>query len=236
MKESGAVTTSGPAAGTSAGSGSDNPSEASVMRLHVQRGGAGSPVRLRTSSGLLAPRILRMTPTSAFVALIATNALLLAGDAVRLDVRVDEGLRLDLVDIAATVAYSGRGGTCSWSANLAVAEGASLIWLGEPFVVATDARAVRETHAAVADGGSLILRDTLVLGRHGEHGGDLRAVTNLSYAGRPALVEEFHLSPDDDAPGIRGGHRVIDQITTIGPSSDPSQGPWSPSGDRKSVV
>lgn len=238
MSESGAVMHTGAAAGPSAGCGPNKPSEASVMRLHVQRGGAGSPVRLRTSSGLLAPRILRMTPTSAYVALIATNALLLAGDAVRLDIRIDEGLSLDLIDIAATVAYSGRGGTCSWSANLGVSEGASLTWLGEPFVVATDARAVRETHADVADGGSLVLRDTLVLGRHGERGGDLRAVTNLSYAGRPALVEEFHLSPDDDAPGIRGGHRVIDQITTLGASTDASSGPprgLSPSGRQTST-
>lgn len=186
------------------------------MRLHVERGAAGSAVRVRTRSSLLAPRILRVTPTSARVALVATTALLLAGDAVELDVVVGEGVELELVEVAATVAYAGRGGSCSWAANLTVAEGASLRWPGEPFVVATDARATRTTHADVADGGSLVLRDTLVLGRHGETGGELVARTDIVHAGRPALVEEFHLSPQDDAPGIRGGHRVVDQVTTIG--------------------
>lgn len=186
------------------------------MKLHVERGAAGSAVRVRTRSSLLAPRILRVTPTSARVALVATTALLLAGDEAELDIVVGDGVALEIVEVAATVAYAGRGGACSWSANVSVAEGASLRWPGEPFVVATDARATRTTRADIADGGSLMLRDTLVLGRHGEAGGELVARTDISHAGRPALVEEFRLAADDDAPGIRGGRRVVDQVTTLG--------------------
>ncbi|MCI0154601.1 urease accessory protein UreD [Dermacoccus nishinomiyaensis] len=157
-----------------------------------------------------------MTPTSARVALVATTALLLAGDEAELDIVVGDGVALEIVEVAATVAYAGRGGACSWSANLNVAEGASIRWPGEPFVVATDARATRTTRADIADGGSLMLRDTLVLGRHGEAGGELVARTDISHAGRPALVEEFRLAADDDAPGIRGGRRVVDQVTMLG--------------------
>ena len=185
------------------------------MKLHVERGAAGSAVRVRTRSSLLAPRILRVTPTSARVALVATTALLLAGDEAELDIVVGDGVALEIVEVAATVAYAGRGGACSWSANLSVAEGASLRWPGEPFVVATDARATRTTRADIADGGSLMLRDTLVLGRHGEAGGELVARTDISHAGRPALVEEFRLAADDDAPGIRGGRRVVDAVGRI---------------------
>ena len=47
-------------------------------------------------------------------ALVGQTALLLGGDAVELDVRVGPGARLELCDVAGTVAYDGRGRSARW--------------------------------------------------------------------------------------------------------------------------
>lgn len=196
-------------------------SRVATTTLHVSPGATpDAPARVRTTTGLLAARILQLAPGRARVALVATGALLLGGDALRLEVVVEEGTRLDLLDVAATVAYPGRGASASWRADLHVGEGSSLTWLGEPLVVAAGSEVDRVLTAEVADGGRLALRDTLVLGRSGEDGGLLRARTELAHGGRPALVEDLRAGGPVDIPDlcVLGGHRVVDQVTTVGQS------------------
>ncbi|GAB94573.1 urease accessory protein [Kineosphaera limosa] len=218
-------------------------SQESVTRVRVRRG-AGGRAWVDTRSGLLVPRIVPGDPPSgdttcsAHVVLVAAGALLLAGDDLALEVEVEAGVRLRLTEVAATVAYDGRGERASWRARLRVAAGAELVWDGAPFVVSDGADVDRALHADVAAGGRLTLRDTLVLGRYGERGGALRSRTRLSYGGAPVLAEDLDLAerpaePDDlgpsagaranpgDLPGILRGVRVIDQRVTLGPAVDP---------------
>lgn len=204
--------------------------------LRVSPGAPGAPVRLQTRAGLIAPRILSLTEHGARIALVATGALLLAGDDVTITVRVDDGVALDLVDVAATVAYAGRGGTCRWSADLHIASRARLTWLGEPLVAATDAQVTRRLTAQVAQDAGLVLRDTLVLGRSGEAGGVVHARTDLRHGGRPVLVEAFDLAPDLDGPGVRGGHRVVDQVTMLGGDTREATIPDAPGLHRFDLV
>jgi urease accessory protein len=185
--------------------------------------GAG-PAHLLLATGVLAPRLIRRSPTTATVALVATTATLLGGDVVDLHVEVGPGLRLDLTEVAGTVAYHGRGRGAQLSVHLCVAEGATLVWAGEPLVVADGAEVERCLVAEVGRGGRLLVRDQVALGREGEHGGSLRCHTEITYAGRPALVETLDLRTKQlrSAPGILGAARVIDTVTAVGWRPEPA--------------
>lgn len=110
-----------------------------VAFLPDDNGGRG---RLRLDSGsaglraLLRPRLLGLTAGSASVALVADRALLLSEEHVRIEVVVGAGMRLQIVEPSGTVAYHMRGGAASWDVDVTVGRGATLVWHGQPFVVA----------------------------------------------------------------------------------------------------
>ncbi|SEQ63758.1 urease accessory protein UreD [Microlunatus flavus] len=184
--------------------------------IAVHRVGGRHVVRLR--QGLLRPQAVASGPDRCRVGLLATTALLLGGDVVELDVRVGAGARLDLFDVAGTVAYHGRGASSAWHVRLAVAEGATLTYAGEPFVVGDGADVTRTLQLDVAEDAAAVLRDTVVLGRTGQTGGCLRSRTRLCRAGCDVLVEDQRLDPDRlrTAPGLLGAHRVLDTVTWLG--------------------
>ncbi|GAB2592731.1 urease accessory protein UreD [Kribbella endophytica] len=191
------------------------------------------PVRDRCvlRTGDLSPRRLPAPYGVVRVALVAAGALLLAGDEVRIEVVAQGKLRLEIVETAGTVAYAMRGGSARWDVDVMLTDGAELSWHGEPFVVAEGADVERSTSIALGDGCRATLRESLVLGRHGEAGGRLRTSTRVTTASRSTegaadgradgsgelLVEELDLSP-----GVRSGWavlgdaRCLDSITTLG--------------------
>jgi urease accessory protein len=192
------------------------PTDLRPTLVAVLPGAGGAPAELRLRAGLLAPRVVRRTDAGAHVVLIATVATLLGGDSLELDVIVGPGLRLDLADVAGTVAYDGRGRPARVTVRLRVAEGATLAWAGEPLVVADGANVERRLSADVALGGRLLLHDQVALGRAGERGGSLRCETRLAYATRAALVETLDLGEPRDWPGVLGDARVVDTVTAVG--------------------
>lgn len=183
--------------------------------------------RLRTHlrTGLLRPQLLHGPPDRCRVGLLATTALLLGGDAVRLEVDVGPGVTLELTDIAGTVAYDGRDRAASWSVHLSVADGGRLRWSGEPFVVADGADVARDLSLELATGAQALLRETVVLGRSGQVGGRLHNRTTVRSEGRPVLVEDTLLDPATHRrlPGMLGDLRVIDTLLAVG--LDPPSGP-----------
>lgn len=198
-----------------------------VTEVVVSAGAGGHP-RLVLRSGLLTPRLLGTSLGVARVALVASTAMLLAGDVMRLRVEVGKGMHLDLQDVAATVAYNGRGGTARWDVSITVGQDATFVWHGEPLVVAHGADVVRTLRVDVATGGRLLLRDIIVLGRHGERGGSLRCETRTSYAGRPLIVEQLDLVDHGSGlrfgPGVVGDHRVVETLTWVGDPVPPTDG------------
>lgn len=188
------------------------------------------PDGCRLRRGALAPRRLQPRGTTVRIGLVATEALLLAGDAVRIDVVV-RVRRLELVEIGGTVAYDMRDGRtatdASWEIDVHLADGADLVWHGEPFVVATGADVRRSTTVRLSGGSTATLRERLVLGRTGESGGRLRSRTRASAEGEPLLVEDLDLAPggvgeEPGGPAARAGyavlgpHRVLDSVTSLG--------------------
>lgn len=149
------------------------------------------------------------------LALVPEQAVLLAGDAVAVSVRVGAGATLEIVEPGGTVAYAMRGQAARWDVAIEVEDGGRLVWHGEPFVVAEGADVTRSLSVDLGPCASLSLRETLVLGRSGEGPGHLRTRTDVRRAGVPVLVEEL-----DSAVGL-GGHRVLDQLLCVGePATD----------------
>ena len=185
---------------------------AEVTRIEV------TPDRCRLTHGPLAARRLRTgDPRTIRVALVATQALLLAGDHVRIEIDVRGDVTLEIIEIAGTVAYDMRGGSARWDAWVRVADGAQLTWLGEPFVVATGAEVSRSTTLTLERGTSAALRESLVFGRSGEAGGTLSVSTRATYDGRPLLIEDLDLAPIARAgPAVLGQGRCLDSLTRLG--------------------
>ena len=159
------------------------------------------------------------------VALVPEQAVLLAGDHVTVAVRVGARQRLEVVEPGGTVAYAMRGRQARWDVRVEVEEGGSLVWHGEPFVVADGADVLRHLTLELGATSRVVLRETLVLGRSGEGPGRLVARTDVHRDGVPVLLEEL-----DAALGL-GSHRVLDQVLCLG-SGCTADGLALESGDR----
>ena len=109
-------------------------------------------------------------------------------------------------------------------ARLRVGPGALLVWDAQPLVLATGAEVERTLDVEVAEGGVLLVRDTLVLGRAAENGGILRCRTNATYGGRPALVESLTLDARRHDVGVLGPHRVVDSALAVGTRPEAAAG------------
>jgi urease accessory protein len=147
------------------------------------------------------------------IALVPEQAVLLAGDQVTVSVRVPAGRTLEIVEPGGTVAYAMRGLQAGWDVTIEVEEAARLVWHGQPFVVAEGADVRRSLTVGLAAAASLLLRETLVLGRTGEGPGLLRCRSDITRDGSPVLVEEL-----DCGTGL-GPHRVLDQVLHLGSTS-----------------
>ena len=174
---------------------------------------SGARVRVGLVMGALAPRLIDRDACSARVALAAAQMLLLDGDAVLIEIEVGDGCTLEIEDIGGTVAYPG---TSSWEVRVRVGRGGRLIWHGLPFVVTSEAHAHRRTTLELGSGAAVLLRETLVLGRHGEVGGAIDSAITATGSTGPLLVERLEADAAFPGPGVLGAHRVLDSAIAIG--------------------
>lgn len=192
----------------------------------------GGRVRVETdvtgpsTAPALRPMLLSSDALSARISLVPDGAMLLAGDQVTVEVEVGEGASLTLVEPAGTVAYDMDGGHASWSVAIILAADATLVWAGEPFVVSAGADITRDTRVTLAPGARLALRETLVLGRHGERPGRVSTTWSAHQDdGRPLLVESLDLDARSLVPGLLGSHRVLASVTALGRDVPPDACP-----------
>ncbi|MFF2453312.1 urease accessory protein UreD [Isoptericola sp. NPDC058082] len=176
----------------------------------------------------LRPRPVLVDGPLARVALVGTFALLLAGDDVRVELRVGAGVVLELIEPSGVVAYDVRGGDgASWAVHATVGEGGALVWKGAPFVVTEGADVERGTAVELAAGARALISETLVLGRADEPGGGpLRSRFRARLDGRPLLVEDLDLRDPwlAASPGVVGAHRVVASVMLLGTRPDAADG------------
>ena len=185
----------------------------------VAETGPGGSTRLPVLRSQV-PLVLRRTAEAVY--LVSAAAGPLGGDQLTLRITVRAGATLRLRTVAACVALPGPdGGESLLAVTASVEQGGSLEYLPEPVVVANGARHATDVRVAVADGARLLLRDELILGRHGERGGSYRGGLRVDYAGRPLLRQSLDVSGTDDTsrgPAILSGHRAAGTLLRVDPA------------------
>ena len=163
------------------------------------------------------PLVLRRTPSAVY--LVGGAAGPIGGDDLSLRISVGTGAFLRLRTVAASIALPGLDGHESvLRVSVTVAAGGRLEYLPEPVVVTTQARHATLVSVTLAAGASLLLRDELLLGRHGEAGGAGRTVLRVDYAGRPLLRQSLAVSGTDPAslgPAMLSGHRAVGSLLLV---------------------
>ncbi|SHJ91475.1 urease accessory protein [Pseudonocardia thermophila] len=161
----------------------------------------------------------------------------LGGDELSLTLDVGAGARLDLRSAAATVVQPGADGGCArWSVTAAVA--GCLHWAPEPSIVTDGAELDSRLRIDVARGGSAVVVETAVLGRHGQRGGRYRGELVATWAGRPLLTHVTQLDGADpvlSGPGGSAGARAVGSVLVVGRAGGSGAGElpgvrwaWSP--------
>ncbi|WP_229383316.1 urease accessory protein UreD [Microbacterium allomyrinae] len=176
---------------------------------------AGEPrAHVELAVGALAPRLISRNATRAHVAVTAAGMVLLGGDHV--DIRIDVGpaCTLEIEDVGGTVAYPGA--LSSWNLDVRIGAGGTLLWHGLPFVVTGGADVERRSSLTLGSDARAVIRETLVLGRHGERGGRLSSELSVVDGDGPILFERLEADGRAPEPGVLGGNRTLDAVIAVG--------------------
>jgi urease accessory protein len=202
------------------------PPETRVAIRAVRRGG-DTVVSEVSGTEPWRPRVLSRGGRLARVALVQSRASLLGGDEARIEIDLDAGATLEIVELGATVAHHARGGPAARVCVQArLRPGARLVWLAQPLIAAGGCALVRETRIELAAAAGVLLRETLVLGREGEEPGAVRSHTRIVLDGRPVVEEAIETAPAWLLRSILvvGQARMSDSLTLAG-LRDPSPPP-----------
>jgi urease accessory protein len=228
----------GPSSGRGGGLGR-NRIQASASIVAVA--GADGVTRLPMLSSQV-PLVLRRTPDAVYV--VGGAAGPIGGDELALRICVGAGAFLRVRTAAASIALPGPDGLESvLRVTVDVAAGARLEYLPEPVVVSAGARHATIIRVTLAEGASLLLRDEVLLGRHGEAGGASRTELRVSYAGRPLLRQSLEVSGTDTAdlgPAVLAGHRAVGTLLHVDPALEVrpvgAKGPPAVDADRAAAA
>ncbi len=137
------------------------------------------------------------------VNVVNPTAGLLSGDRVNIKVRVESGAKMLLTAPSASRAHRMSEGRAEVVQELIVEPGASLEILPELFIPQAGTRYLQRTSARVAEGGELLLFETIAPGRvaSGESFAydALEWFTDVSASGEACVRERIHLSPADES-------------------------------------
>jgi urease accessory protein len=166
------------------------------------------------------PLVLRRTPEAVYV--VGGAAGPIGGDELGLRISVGAGAFLRVRTAAASIALPGPDGLESvLRVTVDVGAGGRLEYLPEPVVVSAGARHATIVRVTLAEGASLLLRDEVLLGRHGEAGGASRTELRVTYAGWPLLRQSLEVSgadPADLGPAVLAGHRAVGTLLRVDPT------------------
>jgi urease accessory protein len=155
------------------------------------------------------------------VALVAGAAGPLGGDELHLDVEVAAGAALVLRSIAATLLLPGPHRRRSTTRiTIRVAADATFVWLPQPTIAARGCDHQAVTRISLEPGARLLLREELMLGRHGEQPGSVHQRLRICMGDRPLHDQELRIGPEAagwDGPAVLGGRRAVGSLLIVDP-------------------
>jgi urease accessory protein len=167
------------------------------------------------ADGQLAARATGTGPGgSARVHLVGAAAGPLGGDEVRVTLEVGPGASLEVRSAAAAIALPGiaPGTHAQVRTDVRVAGGGALHLACEPTVVCSGAELRAFLDLDAGPGARVLIRDAVVLGRHGEPSGRWLSRISAVVAGRPLLRSTL----DGGLPGTRDGARAVASLLAVG--------------------
>ncbi len=188
-------------------------------RTRLVRLRSEAPQVLRPARPGPAPPLAACPPAAAHVWLTAGAAGPVGGDRLTFQIDVGAGSALLLTQVAATLLLPAVDGALSRTeVRITVAEGGTLIWMPEPIIVASGADHVTDVQVELAADARFVLREEVLLGRHGETGGQIEQRLQVSRAGRPCYRQDLALgTPDAATPAISGAHRASGSLLVLDP-------------------
>ena len=188
--------------------------DAAIEAVSDGRGGVRFPV-LQSQ----APLVLRRSHDEVYVVAAAGGPL--GGDVLRLTITVGAGATLTVRSVAATVAQPSLPPAPSLMAiTVVVGPGATFSWLPEPTVIADRAQHTVDMRVEAAADARVVLRDCLVLGRHGERGGAVTSNVSVDVGGTALLRQSIALDGADAVtagPGVLAGARTLGTVLVVDP-------------------
>jgi urease accessory protein len=198
------------------------------LAIGLHRAGDGSVVARGALA--LAPYWCRWDGATLWI--VGSAATPVGEDDITLELHVGEGVSATVRSVAAMVVYAGRGAGTRITTRLHVATGATLVWQPEPVIVTARAHHRAVLVADVADGGTLVIDDVVVLGRSDEAAGRFLSTTELRRNGEAISLTSFDTAtPGWSGPGGTAGAKVVGTRVLL-PAPDPQDPPRcsSPSG------
>ena len=145
----------------------------------------------------------------------------LGGDDLALNVDVGADARLAVHSAGATLVQPGAatGAPARWTVDLAVGAGARLHWAPEPTVVSDGAALDAVLRVTLGRAAAATVRETVVLGRHGQRGGRYTGATHVVVDGVVVLAHTTVLDGADPAlsgPAGTAGSRAVGTLLLAG--------------------
>lgn len=142
------------------------------------------------------------------------------GDRLTLDIEVAQRSSLVLSEISPTLLLPGPHGERSVTdVRIRVATGATLIWLPEPMIAVRGCDHVNDVRVDLDDGARFLMREEILLGRHGEPTGRVRQRVVVRHAGRPLYRQDLGVGVlGADSPAVIGPHHAVGSMLVVDPS------------------
>ncbi len=144
----------------------------------------------------------------------------LGGDVLALDVQVGAGAALRVRSAGATLVQPGRGpDPARWHSVITVGAAGRFDWAPEPVIVTDGAAFDTSLRAELGAGASAVIREIVVLGRHGRAGGRYRGHLGVTVGGVPLLAHTTVLDGAHAAlcgPGGTAGARAVGTLIVAG--------------------
>ena len=189
------------------------------------------------------PVVLRPTgsgPAGERVHLVHAAGGPLGGDDLALSVDVGHGARLAVHSAGATLVQPGAAtdAPARWTVDLRVGAGGRLHWAPEPTVVSDRAALESAVRVTLAAGAAATVRETVVLGRHGQRGGRYAGALHVVVGEVPLLAHTTVLDGADAAlcgPAGTAGARAVGTLVRVGALPLPGWGAGEAAGESDGV-
>ena len=166
------------------------------------------------------------------IALAAGTAGPLGGDAYALDVRVGQNSTLLLQEVSAMLVLPGVGGEQSrMTITVNVEAGATFVWWAEPIIAAHRCHHLHDVRIKLAADARLVLREEMLLGRHGEEPGDFSSRLRITRDMRALYDQRLSFGPATrgwDGAAVLSGNRAVGSVIVVNPEWGDTPPPAQP--------